>query len=99
MFCGVGTATIRVALNGVNLDADIGLAVGDTIVNQTIAQRRLDIDPDNELVEVVGEIGGEGRRGTVYRTSFNTLEIGPFTLTDVEMTLMPNLEKHFCLCR
>ena len=86
-----GTPTIRVTANGVNLDADISFASGNTVMNQTIARRRLDIDLDGEGVEEVGEIAGGGRRGTMYLTSIDTLEIGPFTLTDVEMSLMPDL--------
>ncbi len=86
-----GHVTIDVKVNGVDMEALINIASGDTSMNLDIARRRLNVDTDAETVTEVGQIQTENRAQSMYETTFETIEIGAFTLPNPKMTLMPDM--------
>ncbi len=78
-------------VNGVDMEALINIASGDTSMNLDIARRRLNVDTDAETVTEVGQIQTENRAQSMYETTFETIEIGAFTLPNPKMTLMPDM--------
>ncbi|MEY4880372.1 MAG: hypothetical protein RJB62_1841, partial [Pseudomonadota bacterium] len=55
-------------------------------MNLDIARRRLNVDTDAETVTEVGQIQTENRAQSMYETTFETIEIGAFTLPNPKMT-------------
>jgi hypothetical protein len=86
-----GHAFIDIKVNGVNMEAQISLAGGQTSMNLDVAERRLDFDPDAEGVQELGELQAGNRSEMMYATTFNAIEIGAFTLPSAEFVLMPDL--------
>lgn len=86
-----GHISIPVTVDGVKLTAVINTFMPDTAMNLDIAKRDLDVDLHSADVEKAGVMKGPSYSAQIYRTRFKTIDIGGITLTNPQMTLMPDM--------